>query len=57
MEKTDFRSADSNTRNTIRKQVIRLVKSGIQKKKVAEILGVNQNTITNWVKKLKANGA
>lgn len=56
MEKTDFRSVDSNTRNTIRKRAIRLIESGTQKKKVAEIFGVNQNTITNWVKKHKANG-
>jgi transposase len=56
MEKTDFRSVDSATRNEIRKRAIRLITSGTQKKKVAEIFGVNQNTITNWVKKHNASG-
>jgi transposase len=57
MEKSDFRSIDSVTRNEIRKRAIRLIATGTQKKKVAEIFGVNQNTITNWVKKHKANGS
>lgn len=56
MEKTDFRSVNSATRNEIRKRAILLIASGTQKKKVAEIFGVNQNTITNWVKKHNANG-
>ena len=57
MDKTDFRSVDSVTRTEIRKRAIRLIATGMQKKKVAEIFGVNQNTITNWVKKHKAIGA
>ncbi len=57
MERTDFRSVDSVTRTEIRKRAIRLIATGMQKKKVAEIFGVNQNSITNWVKKHKADGA
>jgi len=56
MKKTDFRSVDSATRTEIRKRAIKLILSGTQKKKVAEIFGVNQNTITNWVKKHKEIG-
>jgi len=56
MDKSDFRSVDSATRNEIRKRAMRLIESGTQKKKVSEIFGVNQNTITNWVKKHKSNG-
>lgn len=56
MEKTDFRSVDSSTRNAIRKRAIKMIATGMQKKKVAELFCVNQNTITNWVKSHKAVG-
>jgi len=56
MEKMDFRSVDSTTRNVIRKRAIKMISTGMQKKKVAELFCVNQNTITNWVKKHKSNG-
>lgn len=56
MKKSDFRSVDSATRKEIRKLAIKKVESGIQKKTVAEFYGVNQNTITNWVKKYKSEG-
>lgn len=52
----DFRSVDSSTRNAIRKRAIKMISSGMQKKKVAELFCVNQNTITNWVKSYKNNG-
>ena len=51
MEKMDFRSVDSGSRMEIRKRAIKLILSGTRKKRVAELYGVNQNTITNWVKK------
>ena len=57
MEKMDFRSVDSSTRTAIRKRAIRLISSGMQKKKVAALFCVNQNTITNWVKKHKSKGS
>ena len=51
MEKMDFRSVNSDTRKEIRKRAIILILKGTQKKKVAELFGVNQNTITNWAKR------
>lgn len=57
MEKMDFRSVDSTARTAIRKRAIRLISTGMQKKKVAELFCVNQNTITNWVKKHKEKGS
>jgi len=56
MEKMDFRTITSETRKEIRKRAIKLILSGVQKKKVAEMYSVNQNTITSWVKKYKENG-
>lgn len=56
MEKMDFRSVNSETRKEIRKRAIKLILTGTQKKKVAELYGVNQNSITNWVKKYKCHG-
>lgn len=56
MEKIDFRSVGSSTRKEIRKRAIKMIAKGAQKKKVAEIFGVNPNSITNWVKKHKVLG-
>ena len=56
MKEKDFRSVDSLTRQSIRKMAIKKIASGVQKKVVADFYGVNQNTITNWVKKHKAKG-
>ncbi|MGB0868192.1 MAG: IS630 family transposase [Flavobacteriales bacterium] len=57
MEKLDFRSVNSTTRNEIRLRAIKLILSGkIKKKDIAEMYNVNQNTITNWLKKYNANG-
>lgn len=56
MEKMDFRSVDSATRKAIRIRAIKQISSGKRKKEVAEFYGVNQNTITSWVKKHKERG-
>lgn len=56
MGKEDFRKVKDAIRDQIRKQAIRMIKDGIQKKKVALVLGVHVNTITNWAKKYKSNG-
>lgn len=56
MKEKDFRSVDSVTRQAIRKMAIKKIALGVQKKVVADFYGVNQNTITNWVKKYKAKG-
>lgn len=57
MKKKDFRSVNSATRQEIRKMAINKIASGVQKKVVADFYGVNQNTITNWVKKHKSKGS
>ena len=57
MKEKDFRSVASTTRQEIRKMAIKKIASGVQKKVVADFYGVNQNTITNWVKKHKSKGS
>ena len=52
----DFRSVDSSSRNEIRKRAIKQINSGVQKKVVATMYGVNPNTVNNWVKKYKKDG-
>ncbi len=56
MKDMDFRSVDSASRKEIRKRAIKQINSGVQKKEVAMMYGVNPNTITNWVKKHKKEG-
>lgn len=56
MKELDFRSVDSATRKEIRKRAIKQINLGKRKKDVAIMYGVNQNTITNWVKKYSENG-
>ena len=57
MEDVDFRSVDSNTRKEIRKLAIKKICSGVKKNVVAEMYGVNQNTISVWVKNYSLNGS
>jgi transposase len=57
MEKEDFRKVKDSIRDQSRKQAIRMINNGIQKKEVASIIGVHVNTITNWFKKYKSNGS
>jgi len=57
MKDIDFRSVDSTSREEIRKRAIRQINSGAKKKDVAIMYGVNQNTITNWVKKYSSEGS
>jgi transposase len=56
MEEQDFRSVESKTRMEIRKFAIKKIESGLKKKVVAAMYGVNVNTITNWVKKYASEG-
>ncbi|WP_103865846.1 IS630 family transposase, partial [Aquimarina sp. I32.4] len=56
MKEMDFRSVDSATRKEIRKRAIKQINLGKRKKDVAIMYGVNQNTITNWVKKYNKKG-
>lgn len=56
MEKQDLRTVSDSIRDNIRMRVIALIEQGVTKKEVAKIFGVNKNSITNWVKRYKANG-
>ncbi len=56
MEKVDYRSLPEEERFIMRKMAITLIKSGKKKKDVAQLLGVRPTSISEWVKKHKANG-
>ena len=57
IEKQDFRSASSEVRNAIRKRGITLIISGKKKGEVADLFGVNKNTVSNWWKSYKEEGS
>lgn len=57
MKNKDFRSVAPQTRNEIRKLAIKKIESGAKKKAVADMYGVNVNTITVWVKKYASGGS
>ena len=57
IEKQDFRSASSEVREAIRKRGISLIKSGKRKGDVANLFGVNKNTVSNWYKSYKNAGS
>lgn len=50
MEKVDFRTLDDKTRISYRKRAITLIKKGKKKGDIAELFGVNKNTVSNWIK-------
>jgi transposase len=56
MEKQDFRSVSTEVRAAICTRGIALIKSGRRKMEVANLFGVNKNTITNWLKSYSADG-
>ncbi len=56
MEKVDFRTLDEPTRLAFRKRAIELIKSAKKKGEVALLLGVNKNSITNWLKSYEESG-
>lgn len=57
MEEQDLRTVSEPAREELRKRGIGMLKKGKRKKEVAEMLGVNKNTVTNWSKKYKAQGS
>ena len=57
MEKVDARTLTKETQEQLRKQAIRLRKKGKSYKEIAEIIGVNDNTVWKWWKKYQAGGA
>lgn len=56
MEKTDFRTLSNSEKYQIRKRGIDLRKSGKTQKFIAEIFGVREGTVSDWVKAYKAEG-
>jgi len=52
----DFRTVNSATRDEIRKRAIKQLNSGVKKKDIASLYGVNPNTVTNWFKRYKQDG-
>ncbi len=57
MEKEDARKLTKQSQEQLRKQAIRLRKKGKTFKEIAEIVGVNDNTVWKWWKKYQAEGA
>ena len=56
MEKQDLRTLTEPERTVLRKRGIRMIKQGIKKGEVAQLLGVNKNTVSNWWKSYTARG-
>lgn len=56
MEKVDFRKLSSKERISYRKRAITLKKSGKTQKEIANIFGIRENTVSDWIKLYKANG-
>jgi len=57
MENMDFRTLTSEQRYSIRLRAIHLIKSGKTQKEVAIIFGVRNNTVSDWNKAYKQDGA
>lgn len=57
MENTDFRTLTSDQRYGFRLRAIKLIKNGKTQKEVASIFGVRTNTVSDWHKAYKKNGA
>lgn len=56
MEREDFRTVEDTIRSSYRKKAISLIKKGLKKGDVADLFGVNKNTVSNWWKNYQENG-
>jgi transposase len=56
MEKTDFRTLSNNEKYQIRKRGISLKKAGKTQKFIAEVFGVREGTVSDWIKAYKSEG-
>ncbi|MDP3311770.1 helix-turn-helix domain-containing protein, partial [Lutibacter sp.] len=56
MEKEDFRTVDDTIRSSYRKKAIALIKKRVKKGEVADLFGVNKNTVSNWWKNYETSG-
>ena len=57
MEKTDARKLKPEVQQELRKQAIRLRKTGMKQKQIAEILGVYPTTVSKWCRAYKKQGS
>ena len=57
METEDARKLTKETQEQLRKQAIRLRRQGRTYKEIAELVGVNGNTVWKWWTKYEAEGA
>lgn len=56
MEKFDLRSATEAEKQAIKKRAIAMHNSGRKNIEIVECLGVNKNSVTNWIKAYKSEG-
>jgi transposase len=56
MEKMDLRSASTQEKEAIRKRAIRMHKQGWRNYEITEALGVNKNSVVNWISTYNAQG-
>lgn len=56
MEKVDFRKINSAEKYAYRKRAISLFNSGKSKSEIAEIFGVRNNTVGDWIKSYQKDG-
>jgi len=56
MRKFDLRSATEVEKQAIKKRAIAMHKSGRKNVEIVECLGVNKNSVTNWIKAYKSQG-
>ena len=56
MEKTDVRRLKPEVQQELRKQAIRLRKTGMKQKQIAEILDVYPTTVSKWCRAYKKEG-
>ena len=57
MKKTDTRKLSPQTQEELRKQSIRLRKSGMKYIEIAKVIGVHRNTVSEWWRSYEAKGA
>ena len=56
MGKEDFRTVNDAIRSSYRKKAIALIMKGVKKGVVADLFGVNKNTVSNWWKNYETSG-
>jgi transposase len=56
MEQKDFRSLESETQETIRRQAVAAVQSGMSQVEAARVFGITRQAVGNWIASYKTNG-